>query len=74
VDNGVGSSKIGSSKRDPLSRTSVLMGIGETVGTKVGTVEDVLVKMTGHRSGDSTASWKTKLAIKGGDSRRKGRR
>jgi hypothetical protein len=53
VDNNDGSvensSKIGSSKRDRLSRMSVLMEIEETVEM----VEGVLVKMVEGRSGDS---------------------
>jgi hypothetical protein len=43
------SSKIGSSKRDPLSRMSVFIAMEETVET----VEGVLVKVAGDRSGDS---------------------
>jgi hypothetical protein len=44
-----GTVEIGSSKRDPLSRMSVLVEIDETVDT----VEGVLVKVTGGRSGDN---------------------
>jgi hypothetical protein len=44
-----GSVEIDSSKRDPLSRMSVLIEIDETVDTE----EGVLVRMTGCRSGGS---------------------